>query len=214
MKKLSLCIGLVGCCYCLSAQNVGIGTNTPTAKLNVSGTVRFQNIGEAAGNVLISDALGNANWKPLSRQEIYTVSSAAFQPELSSNTLVRTSGQGGVTYFPSAANSTFIIAPVNLPQGAQVTEVTFYFLDNSPQDLSLLFQAEDLTSGFFPSPFVSVTTSGSAAGWQSLTLTPANPVIIDNTNNSYFVKAYGNWPGNFTLAIKGVRIKYNYVVNN
>ncbi len=214
MKKLFICIGIVGCCYGLSAQNVGIGTTTPTAKLDVSGNVRFQNNGEATGNVLISDALGNANWKPLSRQEIYTVSSAAFQPELSSNTLIRSSGQGGVTYFPSAANSTFIIAPVNLPQGAQVTEVTFYFMDNSPQDLSLSLAAEDINFGTFTSPFVSATTSGSAIGWQSIIVTPSSPVVIDNTNRSYFVKAYGDWPGNFTLAIKGVRIKYNYTINN
>ena len=42
--------------------NVGIGTNSPTATLEVSGTVKLST-GAAAGKVLTSDASGNATWQ-------------------------------------------------------------------------------------------------------------------------------------------------------
>lgn len=45
----------------LSNGNVGVGTNTPTANLDVVGTLRFRN-GAANGAFLISDASGNATW--------------------------------------------------------------------------------------------------------------------------------------------------------
>jgi hypothetical protein len=44
--------------------NVGVGTNAPTANLDVTGTVRLRN-GAAPGAILTSDASGNATWAAL-----------------------------------------------------------------------------------------------------------------------------------------------------
>jgi hypothetical protein len=44
--------------------NVGVGTNAPTANLDLAGTLRLRN-GAAAGAVLTSDASGNATWGTL-----------------------------------------------------------------------------------------------------------------------------------------------------
>lgn len=43
---------------------VGIGTATPSAMLDVNGTMRVRGNGAAGGNVLTSDATGNASWQP------------------------------------------------------------------------------------------------------------------------------------------------------
>jgi hypothetical protein len=43
---------------------VGIGTTTPGAKLDIIGKVKITDGTEAAGNVLVSDAAGVASWKP------------------------------------------------------------------------------------------------------------------------------------------------------
>ena len=45
---------------------VGIGTNTPSAKLQVNGTFRYVDGNQATGKVLTSDANGNASWKAIS----------------------------------------------------------------------------------------------------------------------------------------------------
>lgn len=47
----------------LKNGNFGISTLTPTAKLHVNGSVRFEGLGEANGKVLTSDANGNASWQ-------------------------------------------------------------------------------------------------------------------------------------------------------
>jgi hypothetical protein len=51
------------CTQTLFAQNVGIKTTSPTASLDINGTLRFRGGTPGAGKVLVSDALGNATWK-------------------------------------------------------------------------------------------------------------------------------------------------------
>ncbi|MCB0575294.1 MAG: hypothetical protein KDC61_12100, partial [Saprospiraceae bacterium] len=48
-----------------NAGNVGIGTTTPSANLDVNGSVRFQGGSPGEGKVLTSDADGNASWQAL-----------------------------------------------------------------------------------------------------------------------------------------------------
>ena len=48
-----------------SEGDVGIGTNSPVARLDVNGTLRIANGSEAEGKVLVSDAKGLATWKSL-----------------------------------------------------------------------------------------------------------------------------------------------------
>jgi len=64
MKKLvSIFIPLFFICI-VNAQNVGIGTSTPNAKLDVNGTLKVTDGTQGAGKVLTSDAAGLASWQP------------------------------------------------------------------------------------------------------------------------------------------------------
>ena len=45
------------------AQNVGIGTSTPNAKLDVNGTFKLTDGTQGAGKILTSDATGLASWQ-------------------------------------------------------------------------------------------------------------------------------------------------------
>ncbi len=64
MKKLFfLYIGLLTTCTAI-AQNVGIGTSTPTAKLHVNGTFKVVDGTQGAGKILTSNATGLASWQP------------------------------------------------------------------------------------------------------------------------------------------------------
>jgi hypothetical protein len=49
----------------INDQNIGIGTSTPTAKLEVNGQVKITGGTPAAGQVLTSDASGLATWEPV-----------------------------------------------------------------------------------------------------------------------------------------------------
>mgnify|MGYP003430871178 FL=1 len=46
-----------------ASGNIGIGTNTPTATLSVSGSFRLTDGTQGNGKVLTSDASGNASWE-------------------------------------------------------------------------------------------------------------------------------------------------------
>jgi len=50
----------------INATKVGIGTNNPTAKLQVNGSIRYIDGNQAAGRVLTSDGNGNATWQAAS----------------------------------------------------------------------------------------------------------------------------------------------------
>lgn len=47
-----------------NGTNIGIGTATPGAKLDLVGTIRIAGGGFASGRVLTSDATGLASWQP------------------------------------------------------------------------------------------------------------------------------------------------------
>jgi uncharacterized protein (TIGR02145 family) len=64
MKKLiSVFIPLFFACV-VDAQNVGVGTSTPNAKLDVNGTLKVTDGTQGAGKILTSDATGLASWMP------------------------------------------------------------------------------------------------------------------------------------------------------
>ncbi|MCB0781919.1 MAG: hypothetical protein KDC03_20730, partial [Flavobacteriales bacterium] len=70
--------------------NVGIGTNSPTAKLHVDGDLRIQDGTEGAGKVLTSDADGNASWS-----DAPALSSGTYNPTFS--------GSSGFVSIPTCA---------------------------------------------------------------------------------------------------------------
>lgn len=64
MKKLIFaCSVLLSVCL-VTAQNVGIGTSTPMAKLDVNGTFKVTDGSQGQGKILTSDAVGLASWQP------------------------------------------------------------------------------------------------------------------------------------------------------
>jgi uncharacterized protein (TIGR02145 family) len=58
-----MCIGLFLMMDNAIAQNVGIGTTTPTAKLHVAGSIKIVDGTQGTGKVLTSDATGKGSWQ-------------------------------------------------------------------------------------------------------------------------------------------------------
>lgn len=56
-----------------NSGQVGIGTVTPTAKLDIRGTFRLRDGNQAEGKMLVSDVSGNAKWGDRPRLEVIEV---------------------------------------------------------------------------------------------------------------------------------------------
>lgn len=63
MKKVIFLLFFFWIANNITAQNVGIGTTTPNAKLHVNGSFKISNGSQGEGKVLTSDANGLATWK-------------------------------------------------------------------------------------------------------------------------------------------------------
>ena len=62
MKKVYFLLILVVCTAAVRAQNVGIGTVTPGAKLDIIGNIKITDQSQGDGKVLTSDNNGLAGW--------------------------------------------------------------------------------------------------------------------------------------------------------
>ncbi len=78
MKKTALSLLLLGACFAVNAQNVGIGTTTPSEKLEVNGSIKITDGTQANGKVLISDANGKASWKQIMSKDTLSLSPISF----------------------------------------------------------------------------------------------------------------------------------------
>ncbi|SHE54695.1 hypothetical protein [Dysgonomonas macrotermitis] len=78
-----------------SSGQVGIGTVTPTAKLDIRGTFRLRDGNQAEGKMLVSDVSGNAQWGDRPRIEVIEVDNV--NGILSGKTFTTTASYSGVS---------------------------------------------------------------------------------------------------------------------
>lgn len=81
--------------------NVGIGTNTPTAQIHSTGTVRHENLGGVGTRMVVSDATGNLSTQPIP-------GGVSIRTVTGSTTLLQ-SDNGGFVYINSTTASTVTI---------------------------------------------------------------------------------------------------------
>lgn len=188
------------------------------------GNLRLADGTQGAGKILKSDAAGNASWASSTVSSVLNVPAAAFRavtgngaPADYSLDASAVSPYNDIAIVNNTTNAP-LVAPVQLPNGATITNMIFYAYDNNntvglKADLvatpnnatgnTLLYSANSgaaFASGTFYSGFAS---SGSS-------------VTVDNANNSYLLKIYTvdaggtnvNWAG--LLYVKSVLIYYSY----
>ncbi len=115
-----------------------------------------------------------------------------------------TLGLGGA--YPLSTGTDAMFAPIHLPDGAAVTRLTAYYIDNSSGTMFFRIFAGFHTSqgGFL---YAQYETSGASPGPRSGSVETS--LVIDNTRHSYFIRIYSNdWASNDTMRVISVVIEY------
>lgn len=165
--------------------NVGIATAAPAERLDVNGNTRATDFlyGSAKTHYL---AVPGCTFTASDGSVAHSIENAA-------------SG----TRFPDTVAAGTFFAPINLPDGALITAVDFWLLDNAASFLTASLIRRP--NGQFGANTIAATTTANSAGMQQITLAPALPV--DNQNNSYYLSVTsGDWQA--AMALFSARVTY------
>ncbi len=136
-----------------------------------------------------------------------SVPGAGFVPD-SSATTYRTDAVGGVA-LTAGASYTLMHTPVNLPDGAQITSLEFYFYDN---DSSNYMQAKLIRNDPGTGSRTVVATASSpdgAPGYSSVFQSLATPEVIDNHRYDYEIEVYWSTAGSGSaLKLMAAKVRY------
>lgn len=97
-------------------------------------------------------------------------------------------------------------APVNLPQGARVTRLTYHWWDLVAGDATVTLLRLNTPATASSTAMASVSSSGADGVHTSSTTTAIANATIDNVNAQYFVRA--SLPSGGNVCVDGVEINY------
>ncbi|HRZ97008.1 MAG TPA: hypothetical protein P5084_05590 [Paludibacter sp.] len=104
-------------------------------------------------------------------------------------------------------------APLTLPSGAKITKVTFYYIDNGPDDMDLSLKKSEITgTSSTTSTIISGTTTGINTSKRSMPLTTNH--IVDNSKYEYRINIISKWKSKYPNAlymINGVIVEYEII---
>ncbi len=186
--------------------NVGIGTLSPSAKLDVVGNVRLSSL--ASGSTRIVRVSSNGFLTTVDTTGALSISPKAFTKNSSSVSELFVSDEERV--YSQVGTVVEIGAPVNLPDGAWVTGVQFVSQDRVASDLQLTF-LYSVKVGTGIAPLATITTSGADVAIRTFSTTIGHRV--DNSNHFYSIRVApapgSQWEGS-VLTVRGVIITYDY----
>jgi hypothetical protein len=118
---------------------------------------------------------------------------------------------GGSALLYTGGGTAYFVAPLNLPHGATINQVTMYYLDNdATNNFSIVLLRYSMTT-HLGSTLASVSSSGASSLFlNNSTSTIQNPVV-DLASNSYYLQL--QFPSSSLLAFEGVRVDYGYGVS-
>jgi hypothetical protein len=185
-----------------SADSVGVGTTAPASKLHVAGDARVD------GNFVYDAPRTGYVQVPASAFEL---SSATEDEEVSRSTY------SGYLYISGGAAiySVYMMAPLDLPHGATLTEASCYAYDNNSTvdlgaDVDLMRSGMTSTSGLSLVNVDMDTTNLAQTTVQTSTATNILNPVVDNSQYNYWLNLYfstGDTTG-ATLRFYGCRIAY------
>jgi hypothetical protein len=182
--------------------NVGIGTTNPSANLDVNGDI------EAAGDFRYSS----------SKTFYKNIPPHAFNPKDNETSVVKyeiddITGALKITAISSPYKTIYLLAPVDLPNGATVTKLTYFYYDNSTEGLfhearlERIYLLNDLPLSTMAE--IAFGVSGNSDTIQSICDTTISNATIDNQNYMYVLYLdYAVSDVSSGLAFCGIQIEY------
>lgn len=115
-------------------------------------------------------------------------------------------GNGGA--YPTSTSEVGLIAPINVPHGATITNIRFIYVDNSANSLTLFVSANYMTGGY--NRIATHITPGPANPAVQIVDVPVSPGwLVDNSTASLaaFADPDTTWMS-FSMQIRGVIVTY------
>ena len=142
---------------------------------------------------------GDLTWKPITGY--VSLSAAAFGPSSHTDQY----WNSGEALIPIDASSTRYHAPVQLPHGATVTKMTFYWVDDVTENASCWLVRQPLSGGDLAAvAFAESGSGGTGSSWDD----EIDYAIIDNSQYAYYL----NWDFDNSVYIWGVGVVIEYTL--
>jgi hypothetical protein len=137
-----------------------------------------------------------------------SIPAAAFQPMSCDNYRYINSG---AQLWPEDMNSTLFYAPVQLPHGATITKVTFFWRDTSTYNGYVALERSNLYNGT-GEVLATVYTADANAGVYSTSETNIINPVVDDAHHSYYMSLGLFWNSSTEyIAAVTVIIEYSYL---
>jgi hypothetical protein len=193
-KRMSL-IGFI-LCLCLAAAFTPAVAQTGTAAIWEEGQQAALTAAKSGDNILAVPTTPGTNYR--------TFSGTRFQPTSSALTYAALSGAIYATAIPAGGFSFSL--EMDLPQGAKITEVVFFVVDNDASNISLSLVSYD------PEANDSITlksafSSGASPTLQTIIIPVDPPIQVENTTTSYRLRVAPGVAATSQL-LRGARIGY------
>jgi len=199
-----------------SGAGDNLGNHTATQALNLGTNALVGNGGNTgltitnAGSARLPATSAYTYAAPKAYSATYGISDMQLEEEDGVTVRQRTTLNGGEYTYATrngAANGAALRIPLHLPNGATITGITFYGVDNDPNSDLICFFISVLPSdnGGISSPSYSDSANSSGTpGYSVLTITPGGSRVIDN-NRAYYVLINTSANG---CTIGAVRVNY------
>ncbi|UCE41648.1 MAG: hypothetical protein JSV17_01260 [Candidatus Aminicenantes bacterium] len=116
-----------------------------------------------------------------------------------------------ILYVKPGSADRYFSAPVFLPNGATVTNIVFFFKDNSPAHIRFQMQRLHIFSNK-THLMCSYSTQGSSFDWQRRNITKISFRDINNNGFLYFISAWFSEGQEQELALRAVKIHYDVII--
>ncbi len=188
---------------------LGVGGAVPEQTLHVQGDARIEGLSHAsAGNrVVLVEANGDLVLGPdQATTRVKAISHTAFDLADPTASAVRVQDFRGVYLEKSSGSFADLFAPLELPDGAVITALEFFYVDNSAGQLTLQLRRNEHTTDS-SAPILSGQTSSASANVRTLAFLDQN-IVVNNQAGTLYLAGTVFTASDVNLQIRSARVTY------